>query len=101
MSGNFMQQDSATSFACPASITKESPRCAKLVWPSYLSGRFFNHRQDPNAQPYQIENYEEVLRPCGETKRTGKPILKSRNKLLREMQKLRSQPDQKEARLTA
>jgi hypothetical protein len=24
MSGNFMQQDSATSFACPASITKES-----------------------------------------------------------------------------
>jgi hypothetical protein len=56
-----------------------------------------NRRQDPNAQPDQIEDYEKDLRPCGKAKQRRKSILKSRNKLLHEMQTLRSQPDQKDA----
>ncbi|HEV8417049.1 MAG TPA: hypothetical protein VGQ49_25880 [Bryobacteraceae bacterium] len=56
-----------------------------------------NRGQDPNAQPDQIENYEEIGRPWREAKQRGKPILKSRDRLLHEAQTLDSQPNHKEA----
>ena len=57
-----------------------------------------NRGQYPHAQPYQVESYEDALRPWGKTKKRGKPILKVGNKFLDEMHTLHRQTQQKEPR---
>jgi hypothetical protein len=56
-----------------------------------------DRRQDPNAQPSEIENDEESLGPRWQAKQRWKSIRKMRNKLFQEMQTLSRQADQKDA----
>jgi len=50
-------------------------------------------RQDPNAQPGQVENDKETLGPGGEAEQRGKSVWKSGDKLFGEMQALAGQAD--------
>ena len=56
-----------------------------------------NRGENPDAQPRQVENNEEAVRPWRRAEQRGKAVLKSRDKLLCEVQALRGEPDREEA----
>jgi len=56
------------------------------------------YRQDPNAQPNQIEAYEESLWPYGNAKQHWEAILESSEKFVQKMQALPGQSNQEEIR---